>query len=264
MKVQTRSAGDRPAAATYALGVVSYLNARPLYEGLADRRNLTLKPAVPADLAEMLLAGGCDAALLPVVDYWRHKDRLQPVSDACIASDGETMTVRVFAKRPAGQIQRLHVDGESHTSIILAQIIWRELYGRKLDLVPWKPGDSDGCDAVLLIGDKVVSHAPVGFGFEVDLGAAWKYLTGLPCVFAGWYGRADRDFTDLSAVLSKARDRGRAEAERIARRAAARHGWPQETAIRYLTRTLKFQLTDAMRSGMDRFFTLAEKHGLLP
>lgn len=259
--------GPTSAAATYTLGVVSYLNARPLYDCLSDREDLTLKAAVPADLAEMLLDGRCDVALLPIVDYWRHKADLQPVSDACIASDGETMTVRVFSKQPADKVCRLHVDGDSHTSIILAQIVWRELYKNRLELVPWKPDNHeslDDCDALLLIGDKVVSQPPAGFGFEVDLGSAWKYMTGLPFVFACWYGAADADFAELAPILSAARDRGQAEAERIARRYAAQHGWPEAAAVQYLTRTLKFVLTDAMRTAMDRFFTLACDHDLLP
>jgi chorismate dehydratase len=267
MTHQTRTAGPTSVAATQTLGVVSYLNARPLYDCLTDRDDLTLKAAVPAELAEMLLTGQCDVALLPIVDYWRHKADLQPVSDACIASDGETMTVRVFSKQPTGTVRRLHVDGDSHTSIILAQIVWRELYGSRLELVPWKRdshGSLDDVDALLLIGDKVVSQSPAGFGFEVDLGSAWKYLTGLPFVFAGWYGAAGADFAELAPILSTARDRGRAEAERIARRYAAQHGWPEETAVQYLARTLKFELTGAMRTAMDRFFALAVDHDLLP
>ena len=266
MTQQASTAGLTQAAATHTLGVVSYLNARPLYDCLTDRDDLTLKAAVPADLAEMLLDDRCDVALLPIVDYWRNKADLQPVSDACIASDGETMTVRVFSKQPAGEVRRLHIDGDSHTSIILAQIIWRELYDSRLELIPWKPDNHDGLDetdALLLIGDKVVSRSPAGFGFEVDLGSAWKYLTGLPFVFACWYGAAEADFTELATILSAARDRGQAEAERIARQYAAQHNWPQDTAVQYLARTLKYELTDPMQTAMDRFFSLAVDHGLL-
>ena len=43
--------------------------------------------------------------------------------------------------------------------------------------------------AMLLIGDKVVTREPRGMGFQLDLGAAWKELTGLPFVFAVWMVR---------------------------------------------------------------------------
>ncbi len=252
--------------ATRTLGVVSFLNARPLYDALGGNDGFKLVPAVPAALLDMLIAGRCEVALLPIVDAWRQSDRLQRVSDACIASDGETMTVRVFAKRPADKITRLHVDGDSHTSVILAQIIWRELYDRALDILPWEPGDPgtlDDVDALLLIGDKVVNDAPPGFGFEVDLGAAWKYLSSLPFVFAAWFGPTDVDFGDLASALSAARDRGCKDVVRLAREAAPLHGWREDLAIRYLSQTLRFKITDPMLEGMARFRQLAQKHDLL-
>lgn len=263
MSLQSAPAATESPTQTNTLGVVSYLNARPLYEFLTGREDVLLRPAVPAALGAMLAAGECDVALLPVVDYWRSRESLELVSDGCIGSDGETMTVRVFSQRPAEEIRRLHVDGESHTSVILARLIWRALYSQDLELVPMS-GGPDPIEAVLLIGDKVVNDAPAGYGFEVDLGAAWKYVTGLPFVFAAWCGPRDRDYSALAAELSAARDRGEADARRIAIEAAPVHGWPEETAIRYLSKTLKYRLTDTMRSGMDRFFTMAAEAGLLP
>ncbi len=293
MNMDHTNLDTHPHAATSAdvlrLGIVSYLNARPLQHGLAEFRTgetpmlpgptvrptafgtadlmVTLLPAVPAELIALLDAGQCDVALLPVVDYRRRRDRLCLVSDACIASDGETMTVRVFAKRPAEAVTRLHVDGDSHTSIILAQVVWRELYGRALEIVPWdrhNPGSLDDVDALLLIGDKAVTSAPIGFGFEAGLGAAWQDATGVPSAVAAWCGPRGRDLSAAAAVLSAARDAGEANAEEIARTYAPVHGWPEAAAVQYLTRSLKFRLTGPMRQGMDRFFALAETYGLLP
>ncbi len=266
MNLDTSSDAVRRTA-THTLGVVSYLNSRPLYEHLRDDPTVALQPAVPADLIGMLDRQACDVALIPVVDYWRNRERLDRVSDSCIASDGETMTVRVFSKRPPEKVTRLHVDGDSHTSVVLAQVVWRELYGRTLELAPWdrrNPGSLDDVDALLLIGDKVVTGQPIGFGFEVDLGAAWKYATNLPFVFAAWYGAKGRDFGDVARALSAARDRGEADAERIARTWGPVHGWPEAMAIQYLTQSLKFRITEPMRHGMERFFELGVQYGLLP
>lgn len=258
---------DQRATAVRAIGVVSYLNARPLYEYLGGEPGVVMRPAVPAELIGMVDRRECEVALLPVVDFRRNRERLERVSDSCIASDGETMTVRVFSKRPAEKVTRLHVDGESHTSIVLAQVLWRELYGCRLEVVPWdrrNPGSLDDVDALLLIGDKVVTGQPLGFGFEVDLGAAWKYATGLPFVFAAWYGMKGADHSAMARMLSAARNRGEKEAEAIARRWGPVHGWPVETAVQYLTRSLKFRITEAMERGMQRFFDLGFSHGLLP
>lgn len=246
-------------------GVVSFLNARPLREFIPQREDVIVRPEVPSKLIDLLNAGQCDVALLPVVDYWRNRDRLESVSDACIGSDGETMTVRVYSKKPPDRIERLYVDGDSHTSVVLARLVWLELYGHKLDVVPLRDMriDLDGpAEAVMLIGDKVVTNAPRGFGFEVDLGAAWKHLTNLPFVFAAWYGRRGERHLSAARMLNEARDRGVADVRRIAMDAAPLHGWPPELAVRYLGETMKYRVTSAMRAGMDRFFYMAENHGL--
>src|SRR5690606_11728603 len=102
--------------------------------------------------------------------------------------------------------------------------------GARLELAPWSvdsPPDIADVEALLLIGDKVVTSAPTGFGFEVDLGAAWKYLTGLPFIFAAWFAPAERDVGPLAAELNAARDAGVQGAADIARRFAPIHGWPE-------------------------------------
>jgi len=267
MPAETLSKTRKAPPEAQTLGVVSFLNALPLYAGLAGHQGLRIRPQVPSALLDMLLNRQCDAALLPVVDYLRHRKRLEPLSDACIGSNGETLTVRVFSKRPAETVERLHVDGDSHTSIVLARLIWRELYGRDVEVLPWRESEQAvGGEAVvslLLIGDKVVRSAPRGYGFEVDLGAAWKHLTGLPFVFAAWYGRKGEEHGFLARRLQAARDAGVAEAEPIALEHAGRHGWPPELAVQYLCRIMKYTLTPAMRAGMERFFALVDQHGLL-
>ncbi len=250
----------------WTLGAVSFLNARPLVDALVDREGIVVRPAVPSRLAAMLESGACDAALMPVVDYWRRRNVLQRVSDACIASSGETMTVRVYSKVPPDKMERLHVDTHSHTSLVLARVIWREMYGRRLDLRPFDADDVNGpkddVEGVLLIGDKVASSRRHGFGFEVDLGAAWMHLTGLPFVFAAWYAPRDCDCTVLSKALEQARDKGVADAARIASEQGPLHGWPVQLAQKYLCGIMQYKLTDSMRAAMDRFFGFIEQDDL--
>jgi chorismate dehydratase len=242
----------------WSLGAVSFLNARPLLDGLDADDAVRLSCAVPAALPDMLARGAVDVAMLPVIDLLRGGRRLQVVSDGCIASESETLTVRVFSRMPPDRITHLHADPDSHTSVVLARVLWRELYHRQPEIVPWSPDvPLDDVDAVLLIGDKVVTAAPRGFGFEVDLGGAWRHLTGLPFVFAVWAGRADRDFSALAATLAAARDRGVARAAEIAEQEGPVHGWPVALARRYLCETLRYRLTADMRAGMERFFELA-------
>jgi predicted solute-binding protein len=141
------------------LGAVSFLNARPLIEGLEGREDVELFYDVPARLPALLDAGRVDAALTPLIDVIRSAGRYRVVSDACIGCDGETMTVRIFSQVSPDRIRTLHVDGDSHTSVALARVLWRELHGRDLELRPLDRSQDVGqLESVLLIGDKVVQR----------------------------------------------------------------------------------------------------------
>lgn len=249
----------------HRLGVVSFLNSRPLIEGLSRGDGVELVYDVPALLPGMLARGEVDAALVPIVDVLRSDGRLRVISDACIGCDGETMTVRVFSQVPPDRITTLWVDGDSHTSVALASVLWRELYDRRLTLRPLdaRVQRADEHEAVLLIGDKVVDPLRGGFGYEVDLGGAWRAHTGLPFVFAVWATERDAALPDgLGGLLSRARDRGVARAAEIARTQGPALGWPVELAERYLTRCLKFALTPRMIEGAELFAGLCGHLGI--
>ena len=248
---------------TWRLGVVSYLNAKPLIAGLESAEDVALIYDVPARLSGLLERGKVDVALVPVIDLLVENRDWQIVSDACIGCDGETLTVRVFSRVEPERIQTLHVDGDSHTSVALATIIWRELYRRQLDIVPFVESKKEECEAVLLIGDKVVNHPPIGFDIETDLGSAWKSLTALPFVFAVWAGPRGRDVSALATRLGRARDLGVEASEAIAVDFGPGLGWPDALAKRYLTTRLKFTLGQRQRRGMARFLELAQAHDLV-
>lgn len=249
---------------SWRLGVVCYLNAKPLIDGLDRDPSLHLIHDVPSRLAPLLDAGSVDAALLPVIDLVRNGRKWQVVSDACIGCDGETLTVRVFSRVPAKAIRRLHVDGDSHTSVVLAAMLWRELYGCELDIVRFVGGESVAeCEAVLLIGDKVVNHTLIDYHIETDLGSAWKTLTSLPFVFAVWAAPRDLDVSELAVKLAAARDRGEASAELIAADFGPGLNWPVTLAKRYLTKRLKFRMGPRQRQAIAKFFELASRHSLI-
>jgi len=246
------------------LGVVSFLNARPLIEGLDADRGISLHYAVPSALPSLLRQGQVDAALIPVIDLARGTDAWQRISDACIGCDGETLTVRIFSKTPPEYMTTLYVDEDSHTSIALAQLIWLHRYERRLAFIPTSAAsDLNDCEAVLLIGDKVVNAPLVGFEYEIDLGGAWKEWTGFPFVFAVW-ASSPGNHQVLAAMLNEARDRGVMAAPQIARLMGPSLGWPVELATQYLTQNLVFTLTPRLQAGMRRFLALAAAEGIVP
>lgn len=248
----------------WRLGVVSYLNAKPLICGLDLDPRTELRFDVPSRLPTLLETGQVDAALVPVIDLLSPDRNWQVVSDACIGCDGETLTVRVFSRVPPGSVHRMQVDGDSHTSVALARIIWQERYGIRLDITPFTGVQDQDCDAILLIGDKVVTHTLVNYEIETDLGSAWKSLTRLPFVFAAWASPLGADVASLAPCLSRARDRGVEAAAMIAADFGPGMGWPVALARRYLTTRLHFFLGERQRAAMARFLGFARDHEIVP
>jgi chorismate dehydratase len=252
----------------FRLGVVSFLNARPLIAGLAHEPRVQLTFAVPAALPDGLERGAVDVALIPIIDVLRSQGRYRVVSNACIGCDGETMTVRVFSQVPPDRVRTLWVDADSHASVALARVLWRELYGQDLTLCSCDARTTDlaAVEAVLLIGDKVVGPRRAGFAYEVDLGGAWRQRTGLPFVFAVWAARSvgPSSPTTLAALLESARERGVASAAEIAETWGPQHGWPVAAARRYLTQCMRYRLDARSVAGVARFARLCAAADIVP
>jgi chorismate dehydratase len=249
------------------VGSVSFLNAKPLIHGLDADPGVALSLEVPSRLLDGMRDRRYDVALLPVIDFQR-MEGLRLLTAGGIGCDGPTLTVRVFSRVPIEQITTLACDTDSHTSVGLARVLFAELYGAVPEMVPLSTttprGVADPSSALLLIGDKVVCEEPEGFPQQLDLGEAWKRLTGLPFVFAAWMARDGVELGDLPARLERAKRDGLADVDRIIARDAVPRGWPAEVARRYLTKYLQFDVGPDQLRAIERFHILAHRHGVLP
>ncbi len=249
----------------WRLGVVSYLNAKPLIPGLETDPQCELIFDVPSRLPELLNRGEVDAALVPVIDLFSTQHDWQIISNACIGCDGETFTVRVYSHAPAEEVTCLCVDGDSHTSVSLARILWQQQYGCDLKIVPIESGKPVSRDTgILLIGDKVVTARPTEYEYEIDLGSSWKSLTSLPFVFATWVSARDVDHSALAVKLNRARDAGVKSAELIAADFGPGMGWPVRLATRYLTQRIKYTIGPRQKEAMQLFHQLVQRHNIVP
>jgi len=151
------------------LGSVSFLNGKPLIYGLDAEPRVSLALDVPSRLADLLGTNAVDVALLPVIDYQRLPG-LRLIASGGIASDGPTLTVRIFSKVPIERIETLACDPDSHTSVALAAVIMAERYGRRPKQIDLGQPGLDADTPRLLIGDKVITQEPRGFEYQMDLG----------------------------------------------------------------------------------------------
>ena len=259
-------------SATRRLGCVSYLNAKPLIEGLTDGADPSVRFDVPARLLADLEAGDVDLALCPVIDYHRAARPLTMVPAGGIGCAGSTLTVRLFSRVPIEQVRAVHADTDSHTSVALLRIVLAEQYGLQPELIAYHAREqvadhrlTASPETMLLIGDKVVTDSPkaIEYPHQLDLGEAWHALTGLPFVFAIWMAPADAPLGDLPAILDAQRRANADQLQTIVDRYAARHGWPRDLALHYLGSVLRYEIDAPALQAIERFGALAAQHGLI-
>ena len=223
-------------------GAVSYLNTRPLIEGLEP-----LVLATPARLVERFEAGELDVALLPVAAG--EAAGLQRVSGLGIASEGPVESVLLFLRSAPEAVRSLAQDPASRTSRILARILLREVWGVRPELC------DPPADAELVIGDRALTRAREESRF-LDLGAEWTRWCGLPFVFAAWYGALE-----AASELEAAYRRGRDEIPRYARE--SRLGLAPERLERYLRESIRFRLGPRELEGLALFLEKGRRLGLM-
>jgi len=248
------------------IGAVSYLNSRPLIEGLGEllpSANLVLD--YPSRLADSLSAGRLDVALIPSVEYFR-RPGYEVVSDACVAARGEVLSVKLYCRVHPGNIRRLALDEGSRTSAALTKVILADRYGviPQTEALRMESTTRDSsADAVLLIGDRAMHDPAESFVEVMDLGQVWYDWTGLPFVFAMWVARQEANTDGIEDILSQARDLGLERIAEIAAEGAPRLGLTESVAYNYLTKNLHYHMTSAERSGLRLFCELAAQHNLV-
>jgi cyclic dehypoxanthinyl futalosine synthase len=263
--VTRRGPGDR-----LRVAAVSYLNARPLYEGL-DREpashRIRLDCASPSEVARGVAEDDVDVALMPVAAA-ASIGELRIVRGCAVGARGAVRSVVIVADRPVESLDELAVDLSSRTSIVLARLILRaRCAGREPRLLGATPRDAiagvRGARGALVIGDPAL-EIEGRFPHALDLGLAWWERTGLPFVFAAWCGREGALSREDERLLEDARVAGIERRDSIADAHAARTGLSAESLRSYLRDAVRYDLGDDERRGLQRFYDESAKEGLLP
>ena len=251
------------------VGVVEYLNARPLVYGLDARPDLfSLQYDVPARCAALLHEGAVDLALLPAIEYLRRPD-YRAVPDIAVASIGPVASVALFTTRPATAIRSIAIDASSRTAVALLRVLcaqWFDIEPKFISMQPDLQSMLKRCDAALLIGDIALftEYETVVDLDKIDLGEEWTAMTGLPFVWAFWAGRGDMVEPEHVRALRTARDAGAAAIDEVVAAHTSGDEEQAELAREYLRKNVHFALTEDGRSGVKRFYAAAADVGIVP
>jgi len=263
---KARGAEAQHSGKCFRAGIVSFLPVRPLIYGLDGSDSIDLVRASPPHQKRMLASGRLDVAFLATADLPSFGPRLAVLPAGCLAATGPTLLVKIFSQVKPEEMSVLWSDNTSRTAAILVQVLWASLYNRRLSVIPFDaasgraPADAQ---AVLLIGDKVVTNPPIRFERHFDPIAMWHEMTGLPLVLGIWATTANRHQQELYDTLLAARQAGQSNLIEIATDHASAYGWPMDLAVRCLTQEMQFEFTHEHREGLEELLDLAAEHKLI-
>ncbi len=257
------------------LGVVSYLNMRPLVEGLEHYAGagLTLRAGPPSRLVCWLEAGELDMAMVPVAAVVAHPEwRVAPGS--MIGARGAVRSVIVTGLGRAESWRVLRPDSHSMTSNALARILLTQRLGRQLEpgrpLALTAPSSQVSLrrgEAQVLIGTRALAArgALRAEGATIlDLGSLWHRWTRLPSVFAVWAAAPTAPAAEWIAFLEQVKEANQERLGPIARRWAARgeDGLTPRQAHDYLRRNVDYNFDEDARRGLLRYYEEGCRLGL--
>lgn len=173
------------------VGIVSYLNTRPLIYGLKlppINEEIILIEETPARLAELLIHDEIDLGLIPVAVIPQLKKYFIS-SDYCIGTETEVASVCLFSEVPLNEIKKVYLDYQSRSSVALLKWLMKEYWDIHPEIIESNDdsyrNEIQGTTAGLVIGDRAFEQRKIST-FIYDLASEWKAITGLPFVFAAW------------------------------------------------------------------------------
>jgi chorismate dehydratase len=247
----------------------SYLNTAPLIwsflHGAQQRAVELFTHQSPARCAEMLANREVDAALVPVIEYQRIPG-ITIVPDVCVGSQTAVRSVVLATKvNNLKKIKRVALDDSSRTSVALLKIIFREFLGFDPEwqvLPPDLRSMLEHNEAALIIGDPAMKIPRDKFQV-FDLATLWHEFTGFGFVFAMWMVRSGNAEPARMIDFKGARDEGLAHLDEIVADYQDSLGLSSAEIKDYLTRNIAFQMDEKMKQGLELYFELGRKAGLL-
>ena len=221
--------------------------------------------ASPARCADLLASDEADFGLLPVIEYHRIPG-VKLVRGVCVGSHQKVRSVLLVSRHNnLKKIRTVALDESSRTSATLTKVIFKEFLRTEPS---WTTSSPDltamlrGSDAALMIGDPAMTFARKGLNVW-DLASLWHDFTGSGFVFAMWMARANLRTAMPSLDFAAARDEGVKAIDQIVEVYKDRLQLPAEDLRDYLTNNITFKLDDHLQNGMQHYFELAARHGLI-
>jgi chorismate dehydratase len=276
------------------VSVVQYLNTAPLVYGFTHgplKGKYELSFTIPSQCADDLRDGRADVAIIPAIEFQRI-DGLAVLPDLAVAAKKRVRSLLIVSRKPIEEVQSIALDRSSRSTQALTRILCAEQWHIKpyfFEEALTPATMLEQADAALLIGDPALRLA-IGIANYTTLGPAgellctadkagvnaagtlyvydvvqeWRRLTGLPAVLAIWAARQEAVTPEMAADFKASKDFGVAHIEEISTAAALEQGWPAVELATYLGENIDFTLDQENLDGLELYYCLATKLGLIP
>jgi chorismate dehydratase len=267
------------------ISIVRYLNSVPLAWGILEGPQASqFEPVLstPAECADQLKDGKVDIGLVPSIEFQNIKgSRIVP--GPAIACRHRVRSVLLVSAVPLWKVRTVSFDKTSRSSVTLARIIFSEFFRRKPEFRSAEPDLAamlGVSDAAVIIGDAALKFmeenelpnaekqkALLKYGPEplevFDLVERWKFLTGVPFVFAFWTARPGFRDDGVVEALKASRDFGVRHIPEIAKRYAPQLSMKEEFVLDYLQHNVDYYTDQACLEGLRLFYAKAARLGLI-
>ena len=271
------------------IGIADTLDARPLAWGFLKGHHADLFSPVghPAPLIGRLLEQrGVDIALTPAIEVAR-LGGLRVLPDLCVSFPAAARSLVLLSPSPIEEVRRVLRERSAPTSAVALSIVLVERYGIRPELLDLEPGGLRALSlarrlAELAPGEALLVTGGAGLAASIerlegthaglrlqrmkrlDLGTAWRELTGLPLVVGVWAAREGVRLPELPFYFKSSLRYGLSSLDSIAREAAAELSVGSPAISSYLRHTVGYFLQDDEIRSLEELFRRAARHGLVP
>ena len=277
------------------ISVVQYLNTAPLVRGFTHgplQGKYDLSFTVPSQCADDLRDGRADVAIIPAIEFQRIDD-LVVLPDLAIAAKRRVRSLLIVSRKPIAEVQSIALDRSSRSTQVLTRILCAEHWQIKPAFFEETFSSAakilEQSDAALMIGDpalrlaiSVAGNATLGAAGELmcspdkaginatdtlhvyDVVQEWRRLTGLPAVLAVWAGRRESVTPEVVSDFAASKKYGVARLAEISATASVEQDLPAADLLNYLQENIDFTLDSENLAGLELYYCLAAKLGLIP
>ncbi|MDH4199102.1 MAG: menaquinone biosynthesis protein [Spirochaetia bacterium] len=269
------------------IGAVSFLNAYPLYWNLEKNPEVLLVQDIPSRLAETLLKGELDAAIISSIEYYRHRNIFSYFPDLCISARGPVESIRLYMNQDEQRNNtslekwlrdqrklRIFYDTATRSSLYMLKILLNEhckklgknIAADHLEFVEIHPPfetvieQLKSHELVLLIGDSALRLKNLP---SIDMGELYYKTFQRAFVYAVWVylPKQNSQIQYLGEMLLRACEAAQKNQTSMIQDAVLKFGFEENFTLRYLAQTIQYRLTEELKKDMNFFFT---KYDQLP